>query len=367
MDDSNRKINRRIDDYYFGGSGSERTLRENRRALDSLRIIPRALQGSLNIDTTTNLGGVSVPFPIAVAPMAYLSLLAEKGEETMARSAARSGVSFVLSTRSAIALERVAETFIANRRSISTSSALAGIFFQIYLMKDKGLTLSFIERAKSAGFDGFIFTVDAPYIFPRRRDRANGFSISEKMVRGNLPEAFTPGAATLKGDPTIGRSAAAFDEALMQDPNIDESVILEVVRACSPLPVILKGVMAPHDIALAGSLSSGAIVSNHGGRQLDGSITAVDAMKLFASSNQVRPRSLWMDGGISYGSDVLRSLALGCDGALVGKAFAKAMRRGGESELKRAIGLMKEEFLVAMALVGANRPKDITPDCLFGY
>lgn len=369
MEDSQKKMNRRIDDYYFGGSGSERTLRENRKALDSLRILPRAFQGDLSCDTTTELGGVVVPLPIAVAPMAYLSLLAERGEETMARSAAKAGISFVLSTRSAIPLEKVAETFVANRRSIATSDKLAGLFFQIYLMKDRELTFSLIDRAKEAGFDGFILTVDAPYIFPRRRDRANGFSIPEKMVRGNLPVSFgstaalsTEGATSRK--PSIGRSAAALEDGLVQDPTIDSGVVSEVVRRCDPLPLVIKGVLAPQDVALAGSLAAGAVISNHGGRQLDGAITAVDAMKLFRSANLERPRSLWMDGGISYGADVVRSIALGCDGAMVGKAFAMALRRGGESELKRAISLIKEEFQVSMALVGAREIRQITSDLL---
>ncbi len=366
MEDSQKKLNRRIDEYYFGGSGGERTLRENRKGLDSLRLIPRAFQGSLSCDTTTNLGGVVVPLPIAVAPMAYLSLLAERGEETMARTAAKAGVSFVLSIRSAIPLEKVAETFIANRRAIATSQAMAGLFFQIYLMKDSKLSFSFIDRAKSAGFDGFVLTVDTPYIFPRRRDRANGFSIPEKMVRGNLPPSFIPNAeSALAGDLSMGRSAAAFDDSLVQTPTIDVGVIADVARACAPMPLILKGVMAPQDIELGGSISSGVVVSNHGGRQLDGAITAVDAMKIFGRCDRQFPKSLWMDGAVTFGSDVLRVIALGGDGAMVGKAFAKALRKGGESEVKKAISLIKEELQVAMALVGAQSVAEVTREILF--
>ncbi len=369
MEDSQKKIARRIDDYYFGGSGGERTLRENRKALDSLRLIPRAFQSRLECDTTTNLGGVLLPLPIAVAPMAYLSLLAAGGEETMARSAAKAGISFILSTRSAIALEKVAETFNANRRPITTSKATAALFFQLYLMKDRQLTFAYIDRAKEAGFDGFVLTVDAPYIFPRRRDRANGFVVPEKMVRGNLPHDFVPTPqkpeATLLPTQLLGRSAAAFDDALVQEAVIDPDIVAEVARACSPMPLVVKGVMAPQDIAMAGALASGAIVSNHGARQLDGAITAVDAMALFSESHLERPRSLWMDGAVSFGSDLIRAVALGCDGALVGKAFARALRRGGEAELKKAISLIKEEFQVAMALVGAQSIGEITRAVLY--
>ncbi|WP_328959227.1 aminotransferase class I/II-fold pyridoxal phosphate-dependent enzyme [Kitasatospora purpeofusca] len=321
-------------DFIAGGAGQERTLAANLAAFDRVRLRPRVLSGSGAPDTRTTVLGRSWPVPIAVAPMAYHTLADPEGEVATARAAGRAGLPLVVSTFAGRTFESIAE------------AAGAPLWLQVYCFRDRSTTRQLVERAERAGFEALVLTVDAPRLGRRLRDLRNDFRLPDGMVPANL---------------TGGDYASPSAHALTEfDPALDWSVI-DWLREISSLPVLVKGVLSGADARAALRAGvDGIVVSNHGGRQLDGVPATLDVLaEITAAVGGVCP--VLVDGGIRRGADVLAALALGADAVLLGRPVLHGLAVGGENGAAHLLELITEELVEAMALTGTPSVAEAGP------
>jgi 4-hydroxymandelate oxidase len=315
-------------DYFAGGAGDEVTLAANEAAWRAVRLRPRVLRDVRHVDTSTEVLGASVRAPVLVAPTAFHRLAHPEGECATAAGAARAGSLLVLSSRASVRLERVAET--------------AGPWwFQVYVLRDRGLTRDLVQRAAAAGARALVLTGDTPYVGRKRRDR-DGVAIPDEDFLSNL-EALTDRAMAEQA-PDV-----TFDD-------------IGWLRGLSGLPVLVKGVLRGDDAARclqAGA--AGVIVSNHGGRQLDGALSTAEALPEVVEAVAGRGEVL-VDGGVRNGRDVLRALALGARAVLVGRPVLWALAVGGAEGVRLWLEALREDTAHAMALAGAARVADVTAD-----
>ncbi len=350
---------REVWDYFFGGAGTEVTMKKNRSDWDAVVLLPRVLRDVAKVDLSVSLLGARVPVPVVVAPMAFLSLLFPQGELVLARAAARHQLSFCLSTRSGVPLEEVARAWHQScDEATSPTGPRPQLMLQLYVMRDMGITESLLSRAIAAGFDAVVVTVDVPYIGVRRRDRANQLVIPDEFLQANVKEEL----AQQSDDPLVsfggGVSSAKYSR-LAQNPSMTWETVSKLRDASASLPMVLKGVLDPADMALCGGMNiDGVVVSNHGGRQLDGVISTPRALHAMREVERL-PKSLLVDGSIESGSDVLRALGLGAGAVMIGRYFARALAVSGESGLEEAMSLLVEEIRVGMALMGLDRLSDM--------
>ena len=317
-------------DYYAGGSGAEWTLAENRRAFDRWVLRPRVLVDVSAVDLTATVLGDPLPFPFLLAPTGFHKLAHPDGEVATAGAAADLGALMVLSSMSTVTLEEVAG--VAGPR-----------WFQLYAFRDRGVTEALVRRAEAAGYTAMVLTVDVPAIARRYRDERNGFTLPE----GLAPANFQPG-----GLPDASGSALVAFFAQMGGAVLTWKD-LEWLRSLSSMKLLLKGVLTGEDARLADDAGvDGVIVSNHGGRQLDGAVASLDALPEVVEAAGDRMEVL-MDGGIRRGSDVLKALALGARAVLVGRAYLWGLAVDGRAGVHRVLSLLREELTLAMALCGA--------------
>nr|WP_239175491.1 alpha-hydroxy acid oxidase [Actinoplanes cyaneus] len=320
-------------DFVAGGSGRETTLAANRAALDRVFLIPRVLRDVSACDTATTLLGRPVSQPLAVAPVAYQRLVHPDGEEATARAAAAAGVPFVASTLSSAPIERIA-------------AAGGTIWFQVYWLRNTGTVLDLVRRAEDAGCRAIVLTVDVPWMARRLRDIRNGFALPEHVRAGNLTTTATAHQRT-------AGSALAAHTSQEFSPAITWSAV-DLLRRHTRLPVVLKGVLAAEDARRAVELGVDAlVVSNHGGRQLDGAIPSIDALAEVVEAAG-RSTEVLLDSGIRGGTDVLRALALGAAGVLVGRPAVWGLAAGGERGVHRVLELFGAELRDAMGLAGCD-------------
>ncbi|MFE7598457.1 aminotransferase class I/II-fold pyridoxal phosphate-dependent enzyme [Streptomyces sp. NPDC057494] len=329
LSDYEEAAKRRFDqaswDFIAGGSGQERALAANLAAFDRVRLHPRVLSGAGLPETKTTVLGRSWSAPIAVAPMAYHTLADPEGEVATARAAGRAGLPLVVSTFAGRTFESIAE------------AASTPLWLQVYCFRDRATTRQLVERAERAGFEALVLTVDAPRLGRRLRDLRNDFRLPDGMVPANL---------------TSGDFASPSAHALTEfDPALDWSVI-GWLREVSSLPVLVKGVLSAADARAALRAGvDGIVVSNHGGRQLDGAPATLDALpEITAAVAGVCP--VMVDGGIRRGADVLAALALGADAILLGRPVLHGLAVGGEQGATNLLELITEELVEAMALTG---------------
>lgn len=316
-------------DYYAGGSGDEWTLRENRRAFDRWIIRPRVLVDASDVDLRTSVLGQAVPFPILLAPTAFQRMAHDEGELATARAAASLGALMVVSTIATVSLEEIAHTGVAR-------------WFQLYVLKDRDLTAELVKRADAAGYSALVLTVDAPLLGRRLRDERNAFTLPPGIGLANLEGTGLPVAAG------SGLSSFFLDR---HDPTLTwESVAW--LRSLSSLPLVLKGVLTAEDARLAVEAGADAVVvSNHGGRQLDGAPATIDVLPEVVEAVSGRTEVL-VDGGVRRGTDVLKALALGARAVLVGRPYLWGLAVGGESGVRRVLEILRDELKLAMALAG---------------
>ena len=329
--------------YYQSGAEDEVTLRENRAAFERIKLRPRMLTGVGAGDTRVSLLGETLSSPILVAPAAYQKLAHPEGEVAMARGAGAAGTIMTLSTMATIALEEVAE------------AATGPLWFQLYVYKDRGVTESLVRRAEAAGFKALVLTVDMPHLGRREQDIRSGFGLPPGLIVANfagLTQADQPGVAP-------GASGLAVYAASLIDPMLTwESV--EWLRTITRLPVLVKGILTAEDAREAVALDvSGIIVSNHGGRQLDGVVAGIEALPEIVEAVAGRAPVL-VDGGIRRGTDVLKALALGADATLIGRPALWALAADGAAGVERALGLLREELRLAMTLAGCKSVADVS-------
>ncbi len=325
-------------DYFCGGAGDERSLVANRGAYDRWWLRPRSLVDVSTIDLRTTVVGRQMPSPIVIAPMAFHRLAHPEGELATARGAASRDCTFVLSTAASSSLEEVAATGPGPR------------WFQLYVYKDRALARHLVDRAEAAGFDALVLTVDTPHLGRRERDIRNLFTLPPGVELRNFtarPQLAMPTDAS-------GRSAYKSFADYVHD-QLDDSLTWEGVewlRANARLPVIVKGILTAEDAALAVEHGcSGVIVSNHGGRQLDGSIPPIEALPEVVDAVAGRADVL-VDGGVRRGTDVVKAIALGAKAVLVGRPILYALATSGEAGVVRALDLLSDELRLAMRLCG---------------
>ena len=322
-------------DYYSSGALDETTLRYNRMVFDCYQLLPRVLVDVSQIDLSTSILGQRLSMPIAIAPMAFQCLCHEDGELATAKAASDLGTLMVLSTLSTKSLEEVAAVQSNNLR-----------WFQLYIHKDRGLTKALVERAQAAGFTALCVTVDAPMIGRREADVRRQFTLPPPLQLANLVTM-----ADLSIPETVGESGlfAYFQQQI--DPSITWKE-LDWLRSLTKLPIVLKGILRRDDAILAMENGvQGIIVSNHGGRQLDGAIATLDALPDIVSSvgHEI---DVLMDGGIRRGTDVFKALALGAKAVLIGRPILWSLAVAGEAGVTHGLTLLRDELLLAMALSG---------------
>ncbi|WP_433162295.1 alpha-hydroxy acid oxidase [Kribbella sp. CA-247076] len=318
-----------VRDFVAGGSGSETTLRRNRTAFDSVTLTPRVLAGIDEPDTTCTVLGSTIALPTLVAPMAYQRLLHPEGELLLARAAADAGIPYVISTLSSFPLEKIA--------------AEAPSWFQLYWLRDRELLTSLVRRAEDAGCTALMVTVDVPVMGRRLRDVRNAFALPEDVVAANLVDMTTEAHVAVPGLSAVAaHTASAFEPAVSWRD-------LEWLRGSTELPLAVKGVLDPRDARRAVDAGAvGVVVSNHGGRQLDGAIASIDALGpvVDAIGNDC---DVLLDSGVRSGIDVVKALALGASAVLVGRPLLWALAVDAADE---AFGVLRREVRDAMLLAG---------------
>ncbi len=321
-------------DYVAGGSGAETTLAANRAALDQVAVLPRVLSGAEAPQAATRLLGSASSVPLAVAPMAYQRLLHPDGELATAEAAEAAGVPYVVSTLASFTVEEIAKTG-------------ATTWFQLYWLRTPGLVESLVARAEDAGCEALMVTVDVPVMGRRLRDARNSFVLPDDVVAAHVAD----GAVSRAHDLVPGSSAIAAHTAAAFAPGLGWADI-EWLRRRTTLPLVLKGILDPRDaVRAAESGVDAVVVSNHGGRQLDGAAPSIAALPAVVDALAGRA-TVYLDSGISSGTDILRALASGAEGVLVGRPVLYGLAADGARGVGSVLSLLTEEFRDAMTLAG---------------
>ncbi len=334
-------------DYICGGSDDERSLAENVAAFGRIRLRPRVLVDVSRCDTKTTVLGVDVRAPILVAPVAYQGLVHREAERATAEAAARAECIMVLSTMSSLSLEEVARV-------------PGPKWFQLYVFKDRALTDDLVRRARDAGYGALVVTVDAARLGRRERDVRNEFRLPEGVRAGNLPSDHV---ALLQGPGSAASAIAAHARATLDDALTWER--LAALKAEAGMPLVVKGLLTAEDARLAAEIGAAAIVvSNHGGRQLDGTVAPVEALPAIVAAVGDRCEIL-VDGGVRRGTDVLKAVALGARAVLVGRPTVWALAWAGADGVQRMLGMLCEELEAAMALSGRPSIADVDRSLIY--
>jgi L-lactate dehydrogenase (cytochrome) len=351
-----RRIPRAIFDYADGGSYDERTLRRNAADLDAMTFRQRVMVDVSNISLATTLVGSPASMPLAIGPTGLAGLFHADGEILGARAAAACGIPFCLSTMSICSIEDV------------RAATSAPFWFQQYLMRDRGFNQELIDRAAAAQCSALMLTLDLQVIGERRRDPRNGLTIPPRITLRNALDVVTKPTWALKvlfgkrrtfGNLVgrIGGSSGINTLAEWTATQFDASANwrdVEWVRSRWPGKLILKGVLDAEDARLGVAAGADAIVvSNHGGRQLDGAPSSISVLSEIVDAVGGRCEVMF-DGGIRSGQDIAKSLALGARGALIGKAFLYALAAAGQPGVTKAIEIMRNELRVTLALTGTS-------------
>jgi lactate 2-monooxygenase len=334
--------------YVAGGASSEDTIRANREAFRRWRLVPRMLTDVATRDLTTEVAGTRMPAPVLLAPIGVQSLVHEDAELAVARAAAGLGIPMVLSTVSSKTLEEVAE-----------AAGDAPRWFQLYWPTEPELTESFLSRAEAAGYSAVVVTLDTRLLAWRPRDVQRGFLpflraegianyLSDPVFRKGLPDSPEENLAE-----TVARWAGVFP-----NPSTTWDRLVEV-RDSTRLPVLLKGVLHPDDARRALDAGvEGLIVSNHGGRQVDGAIAALDALPGVVDAVDGRAPVLF-DSGIRTGADAVKALALGAGAVLLGRPYIWGLALGGEEGVRDVLRGFLADLDLTLALCGVARAEDV--------
>ncbi|WP_424363814.1 FMN-dependent L-lactate dehydrogenase LldD [Methylocystis parvus] len=361
-----RKLPRFLFDYIDGGAYGEETLRANAADLSAIRLRQRVLRGLAGLDMSAQFFGQSAAMPVILGPVGLTGMFARRGEVQAAAAAARMGVPFTLSTVSVCSIEEVA------------SQSPQTIWFQLYVLKDRGFMRHVLERAQAAGVRTLVFTVDLPTPGARYRDAHSGMSGPYARRRRILQAMAKPGWAYdvgVRGRPHdlgnisayLGKAVSLVDYIGWLSANMDPSIgwsDIEWVRDFWKGDLVIKGILDPADARDAVRFGAdGIVVSNHGGRQLDGVPSTAKALPAIADavgSDLV----VLADSGVRSGLDVLRMLALGARGVLLGRAMAYALAAQGQAGVENMLRLIGDELRVAMILTGQSSASKAGRDML---
>ncbi|GAB5415709.1 MAG: FMN-dependent L-lactate dehydrogenase LldD [Congregibacter sp.] len=363
-----RRLPRFLFDYIEGGANDEVTVARNVSDFDNYQLRQRVMRNVDDVSTETQLLGERATMPVALAPVGMAGMFARRGEAQAAKAAVKRGVPFTLSTVGICPVEEVVQ------------HSGAPCWFQLYMLRDRDLIQNLLKRAEAAGCTTLVFTVDLPMPGMRLRDFRNGMlgggalgAVSKIAQLATSPLwVFDVG---IKGKPlNFGnlREVVPDPDDLTAyksfiDAQFDRTVTwadIGWLRSIWPGKLLIKGVLEPDDaLAAVDAGADGVVVSNHGGRQLDGVASTVS--KLAATAQAVGERAeVFLDGGVRSGIDVVKALALGADGVLMGRAWVYAMASRGEGGVSDLLRVIQDEISVAMALMGVNRVSEISADLI---
>ena len=362
-----RKVPKAIFEYIDHGSYDQISLNANRGDLKAIRFRQRILIDATHRQLSTTMLGEKVAMPVAIAPTGLTGLMHGDGEMLAARAAEKAGIRFTLSTMSICSIEDV-------RGAIK-----APFWFQLYVFRDRGFSESVIERAQAAGCTALFLTVDLPMRGQRHCDIKNGLTVPPRLTPRNAFDIMTKPGWALGVLMSKRKSFGNVDAYLKSkggiwaagrwgNDNLDPTLSWKDVawaRKAWRGKLVLKGVLDPEDAKQAADLGvDGIVVSNHGGRQLDGAPSTIAALPRIADTVGDRLEVLF-DGGIRSGQDVLKALALGARGCLIGRAYLYGLAAMGEAGVTKALDLIAEELRVSMSLTGVRDVADISRDILF--
>ena len=339
VDDYEREAERLLDPgvfgYFAGGSGDEKTLRDNAEAFSRWQLRPRVLVDVGEVTTSTTVLGRELSMPLLVAPTAFQRLAHPEGELATTRAAAGAGTVMCQSTLSS-----------ATPGELRAAAPRAKLWFQLYCSRDRGFTRELLASVVEAGFEAVVLTVDVPAVGRRERDLRAAFALPDELPIPNIPGAL---------------QHRDFHAAISKvvDPSLTWRD-LQWLREQSPLPLLLKGILSSEDALLAAEHGvDGVIVSNHGGRQLDGVPASLDALPEIAEVVDGRLEVL-LDGGVRRGTDVLKALALGARAVLAGRAVVWGLAVGGEQGARDVLDLLRAEIALGLTHLGCRSPAEVT-------
>ncbi|MPS28588.1 MAG: alpha-hydroxy-acid oxidizing protein [Alcaligenaceae bacterium] len=352
--------------YIDGGANAEHTLRRNVEDLADVSLRQLVLRNMTDLSLETRLFGESLSLPVVLAPVGLTGMYARRGEVAAARAAAAKGIPFTMSTVSVCPIEEVAPAIGRP------------MWFQLYVLKDRGFMRNALERAREAGCSTLVFTVDMPVPGARYRDAHSGMSGPHAALRRYGQAIAHPRWAWnvgLRGRPHdlgnisayLGKPTGLEDYIGWLGANFDPSISwkdLDWIREFWQGPMVIKGILDPEDARDAVRFGAdGIVVSNHGGRQLDGVLSSARALPAIAEAVKGDIRIL-ADSGLRSGLDVVRMLALGADAVMLGRAYIYALAAGGEAGVARLLDLVEKEMRVAMTLTGVKSVDAISGDLL---
>jgi len=340
-------------DYVAGAAGSDDTARENLAAFRRWRIVPRMLANVSTPSYSRTVLGADLPVPVLLAPVGVLGMAPPDAESAVARAAAAAGVPMILSTAATTPMEDVAAANGNGQR-----------WYQLYWPKDRAVAASFLGRAQAAGYSVLVVTLDTRILAWRPRDLDNGYLpflqgvgiqnyLSDPAFQAGLtsPVDVDPDAAVMRYTQIFGDLSLTWDD-------------IPFLRQHWNGPIVLKGILSVEDAVRAADAGmDGIIVSNHGGRQVDGSIAALDALPAVADAVGGRLTVLF-DSGIRGGADMLKALALGAQAVLIGRPYVYGLALGGEAGVRHVLRVLRNDFELTMRLAGKARLSELGPDCL---
>ncbi|HEY7356539.1 MAG TPA: alpha-hydroxy acid oxidase [Ktedonobacterales bacterium] len=320
-------------DTYAQGSDDEVTLRANRSAYAAVRLRPRILVDVRCCDIATTVLGTPIRLPVLIAPTSVQQLAHPEGEQATARAARAAGTVLVASTLSSYSLEDIAAAAPCSAR-----------WFQLYIYQGLDFTRQLLQRVENAGYCAIVLTVDTPAIGNRERDRHNGFSLPEPLRFGNFVGSGSEGGGSSSAAPITWQTRG--ERAMLTWE------VIPWLRSLTSLPLVLKGVLTAEDAARAVEAGvDGLIVSNHGGRQLDGVLPTIEALPEVVEAVNGRCE-VYMDGGIRRGADILKALALGARAVLIGRPVIWGLAVNGEAGVSDILRILARELILAMQLAG---------------
>ncbi len=342
------KLHKTVFDYYSSGAHDEITLRDNREAYNRIQIHFKVLVDVSKRDSSTEVLGQKISFPLVIAPTAFHKMAHNEGECAVAKAAVKADTIMCLSTLSNTTVEDVSRDCNAN------------FWFQLYVFRDKAVTEKLVQRVEKAGARAIVVTVDAPLLGTREKDVKNKFQLPQGLSVINLmpdnKEELPQKGTDNKSDSGL---SLYFNEMLDQSLNWKD---IEWLASIANLPIILKGIVRPEDALRAIEYGAkGIVVSNHGGRQLDTSPATIEVLPSIAEAVDNRIEVL-VDGGVRRGTDILKAVALGAKAVLVGRPVLWGLACNGSEGVYSVLSMLKKEFDLAMALSGCPSIKDIQRD-----
>ncbi|KAJ1793359.1 Hydroxyacid oxidase 1 [Coemansia sp. RSA 2399] len=342
--------------YYDSGANDEQTKHDNIYAFDQYRLHPRVLRDVSQISTETTILGEKVRTPLGIAPCALQKLAHPQGEQAMSAAAAEHGSIMILSTFSTTSMEKVMAQAKGN-----------SYWMQLYVYKDRAVSENLVRRAEAAGFKAIVLTVDTPMLGRRLVDMRNKY-IPPPHLRlenfmdpavANAPGGYPPGVAYSNNETFGAVFGAKGDQSLSWENGI------LWLKSITSLPIIVKGVMTAEDTRLAIQYGcAGIIVSNHGGRQLDGALATIDALPQVVEAAEDKIE-VYFDGGVRKGSDIFKALALGARAVFSGRPALWGLAYDGQRGAKLALDLLQDEFELAMMLAGTRNISEIDESCVY--